>query len=178
MADLGAVAWPPGPLTTERLTLRHTEARDRSAYIELLASPDVRAFLGGPHPREEFERAVPGVPGEYVGVFAVELAGAMIGTVVVNRRDADRPGHVGPGRSEIELSYTFLPHVWGCGYATEAAVSVLDWVGRVAPEEPVVLCTQSANAASVRVAQKLGFVEVERFQEFGAEQWFGVRRPV
>jgi hypothetical protein len=25
-----------------------------------------------------------------------------------------------------------------------------------------------------RLAAKLGFTEVERFEEFGAEQWFGV----
>ncbi|MEJ7755969.1 MAG: hypothetical protein WKF83_06160 [Nocardioidaceae bacterium] len=48
------------------------------------------------------------------------------------------------------------------------------WTGRRAHAgEPVVLCTQSANTASVRLAQRLGFVEVERFEEFGAEQWFG-----
>ena len=29
----------------------------------------------------------------------------------------------------------------------------------------------------VLLAGHLGFVEAERFVEFGAEQWFGVRRP-
>ena len=37
------------------------------------------------------------------------------------------------------------------------------------------VCTQSANAASVRLAERLGFAEAGRFEEFGAEQWFGVR---
>jgi len=37
-----------------------------------------------------------------------------------------------------------------------------------------VLCTQTANDRSVRLAAKLGFTEVERFEEDGAEQWFGV----
>jgi hypothetical protein len=46
MADLGSVAWPPEPIRTERLVLRAPEARDRAAYIELLASPEV-----GPHRR-------------------------------------------------------------------------------------------------------------------------------
>ena len=40
------------------------------------------------------------------------------------------------------------------------------------------LCTQTANDRSMRVAERLGFVEVERFEEFDAEQWFGVRWPV
>jgi RimJ/RimL family protein N-acetyltransferase len=38
----------------------------------------------------------------------------------------------------------------------------------------VVLFTQTANARSMRLAAKLGFTEVERFEAYGAEQWFGV----
>ena len=41
----------------------------------------------------------------------------------------------------------------------------------------MVLCTQTANATSMRLAARLDFAEVERFEEFGAEQWFGVRWP-
>jgi RimJ/RimL family protein N-acetyltransferase len=38
----------------------------------------------------------------------------------------------------------------------------------------VVLFTQTANVRSMRLAAKLGFTEVERFEAYGAEQWFGV----
>lgn len=55
--------------------------------------------------------------------------------------------------------------------------SVLQWVAAALPGEPVVLCTQVANAASVRLAERLGFAEVQRFEEFGSEQWLGVRMP-
>lgn len=41
------------------------------------------------------------------------------------------------------------------------------------PGEPVVLTTQTANHRSMRLAAKLGFTEVARFEEYGAEQWFG-----
>jgi RimJ/RimL family protein N-acetyltransferase len=41
----------------------------------------------------------------------------------------------------------------------------------------VVLCTQSANERSMRLAAKLGFTEVERFEKWDAEQWFGVWSP-
>jgi RimJ/RimL family protein N-acetyltransferase len=44
--------------------------------------------------------------------------------------------------------------------------------------EPVVLFTQTANARSMRLAAKLGFTEVERFEAYGAEQWFGMWSPV
>lgn len=36
------------------------------------------------------------------------------------------------------------------------------------------LCTQIANNTSMHLATKLGFTEVERFEEYGAAQWFGV----
>ena len=42
------------------------------------------------------------------------------------------------------------------------------------PGEPLVPCTQTANDRAMRLAAKLGFTEMERFEEFGAEQWFGV----
>jgi hypothetical protein len=48
MPGSGPVAWPPAPIRTERLVLRESEARDRAAFIELFASPDVRTYLGGP----------------------------------------------------------------------------------------------------------------------------------
>jgi RimJ/RimL family protein N-acetyltransferase len=68
----------------------------------------------------------------------------------------------------------FLPQAWGSGYAAEACAAAIDWFADVFPGEPVVLCTQAANDRSMRLAAKLGFTEVERFVEYGAEQWFGV----
>jgi RimJ/RimL family protein N-acetyltransferase len=73
-----------------------------------------------------------------------------------------------------ELGYMFLPEAWGCGYAAEACTAALDWFAGALPSEPVVLRTQTANDRSMRLAAKLGFTEVERFEEYGAEQWFGV----
>ncbi|MEU9749277.1 GNAT family N-acetyltransferase [Streptomyces niveus] len=169
---LGPVAWPPAPIRTERLVLRESEARDRAAFIELFASPEVRAYLGGPQPRDELERAVPETPGRRPGLFVIDLDGAMIGTVNLDRRDTERPGR---GSPDAELGYLFLPQAWGHGYAAEACAAALDWFADELPGEPVVLCTQTANVPSMRLAAKLGFTEVERFEEYGAEQWFGVR---
>ncbi len=56
----------------------------------------------------------------------------------------------------------------------EACVAALDWFAAARPGEPVVLCTQTANDRSMRLAAKLGFAEVQRFEEWGAEQWLGV----
>ncbi|WP_327256574.1 GNAT family N-acetyltransferase [Streptomyces sp. NBC_01244] len=174
MTDLGPVTWPPDPIRTERLVLRVSEARDRAAFIELFALPEVRTYLGGPRPRDELERAVPEVPGRRPGVFVIDLDGEMIGTVSLDRRDADRPGRLRPDGGEAELGYMLLPGAWGRGYAAEACAAALDWLADALPGERVVLCTQTANDRSMRLAAKLGFTELERFEEYGAEQWFGV----
>jgi len=168
------VPWPPAPVRTERLVLRESEGRDRAGFVELFTSAEVRTYLGGPRPRDEIERAVPAVPGRRPGVFVVELQGAMAGMVTLDRRDTERPGRVRPEGGDAELGYMFLPETWGRGYAAEACGAALTWFASTLPGEPVVLCTQTANTRSMRLAAKLGFTEVERFEEFGAEQWFGV----
>ena len=171
MADLGPVAWPPEPIRTERLVLRESEGRDREAVIELLASPEVSTYLGGPRPRDELEREMPAAPERHPGLFIVDLDGAMIGQVILKRA-------TGHGAGQAELGYMFMPQAWGFGYAAEACAAALRWLDDVLPGEPVVLKTQTANARSMRLAARLGFTEVERFHAWGAEQWLGVRSPV
>jgi RimJ/RimL family protein N-acetyltransferase len=166
------VPWPPEPIKTERLVLREAEARDRTAFIELLASPGVNEYVGGPRPRAELERELPDVPQRWPGSFVVELDGAMIGQVLLRTATAHRrPAATG----KADLGYLFLPHAWGRGYAAEACSAALSWLDGVLPGEPVVLTTQSANVSSLRLAAKLGFTEVERFEAWGAEQWLGIR---
>lgn len=177
MTELVPDARPPAPIRTERLVLRGSEARDRAAFIELFASPEVGTYTGGARPRAELERAAPEVPGRRPSLFVVAVDGAMIGMITLDRRAAERPGHVRPEAGEAELGYMFLPEAWGHGYAAEACTAALDRFADTHPGEPVVLCTQTANDRALRLAAKLGFTEVERFEEFGAEQWFGVWHP-
>ncbi|WP_037577717.1 GNAT family N-acetyltransferase [Phaeacidiphilus oryzae] len=170
--------WPPAPLRTERLVLREPESRDRAAFVELLTSAEVNAYVGGPRPRAECERTLPATPGRRPGLFVVELDGAMIGTVELDRRAPDTRSEVRPEAGEAELGYLFLPEAWGRGYAAEACAAVLGWYAEVAPGEPVVLCTQTANARSMRLAARLGFIEAHRYTAWGAEQWMGLRSPL
>ena len=175
MTDLGPIAWPPAPIRTERLVLREPEAQDRAACIELLASAEVHTYLGGPRPRDELERVMPGAPRRRPGLFAVDLGGAMIGMVTLGRAGGHGPA---AAAGKAELGYLFLPRAWGSGYAAEACAAVLGWFAGAVPGEPAVLFTQTANVRSMRLAAKLGFTEVERYEAYGAEQWFGMWFPV
>ncbi|MFD4571463.1 GNAT family N-acetyltransferase [Streptomyces sp. NPDC058417] len=175
MEDLGAVAWPPVPIRTARLVLRAPEARDRAAFVELYASPEVHTYLGGPRAREELEREMPEVPGRRSGSLVVALDGAMIGQVLLRKVTEHLcPAAVG----KVDLGYLFLPRAWGRGYTAEACAAALDWLDEALPGEPVVLATQTANARSMRLAAKLGFTEAERFRAWDADQWLGLRAPV
>ena len=126
---------------------------DRSASP--LASPEVHTYLGGPRPREEIERELPGVPERWPGSFVVDLDGEMIGQILLRRApEHSRPAAAG----KVDLGYMFLPRARGFGYAFEACAAALDWFDGVLPGEPVVLHTQTANVGSMRLAAKLGFI--------------------
>ncbi|MFD7077724.1 GNAT family N-acetyltransferase [Nocardioides sp. NPDC059952] len=175
MKPLGDVPWPPDPIVTDRLILRETRTKDRPGLAKLLSDEQVQAYLGGPqHTREELEQLIPEDPNTRPGIFAVEHAGEFIGRITIQRRDRAWAHHVREEGDEVELGYELLPTTWGKGIATEATRAALGWIERTLPGEPVVLTTQVANERSLRLAQKLGFVEVERFDAYGAEQWFGV----
>jgi RimJ/RimL family protein N-acetyltransferase len=135
----------------------------------------VHTYLGGPRPRDELERETPGPPERRAGLFAVDLDGAMIGQVILRRAAGTGPP---AAAGKAELGYLFLPQAWGFGYAAEACAAALDWLDDTLPGEPVVLFTQTANARSMRLAAKLGFTEVERYEAWDAEQWLGMRPPV
>jgi RimJ/RimL family protein N-acetyltransferase len=174
MIHLEPAAWPPAPIRTARLVLRAPETRDRAVFIELLASPEVHRYLGGPRRREDLEHQLPEAPEQWPGSFAVERDGTMIGHILLRRAPQQhRPAAVG----KADLGYLFLPGAWGSGYATEACAAALDWFDNSFPGEPVVLATQSANTASMRLAARLGFTEIERFHAWDAEQWLGERPP-
>ena len=173
-------AWPGGSVRTERLLLRAPEARDREAFLDLGSDPVVNHHLGGGQDRATLEATLPAVPADRPAQYVMERDGRFLGWIGLSRREADRPGGSsveghGPD-GVLELSYVLPVHAWGHGYAAEACAALLatsdDRLG-----EPVVLCTQVGNTRSRALAERLGFTEVERFEEFGAAQWFGVRLP-
>lgn len=173
---LTADAWPAGSVRTERLLLRAPGAGDRDAFLDLGSDPVVNHHVGGGQDRASLDSTLPEVPADRPAQYVLERDGRFVGWIGLSRRETDRPGRLPGDAPVVELSYVLPVHAWGHGYAAEACAALL----RLADErlgEPVVLCTQVANTRSRALAARLGFAEVERFEEHGAQQWFGVRHP-
>jgi RimJ/RimL family protein N-acetyltransferase len=59
----------------------------------------------------------------------------------------------GPG---VELGWIIRRSAWGRNYATEAAGSPLDWAWLHTNVDHIITVIRAENAASIRVAEKLG----------------------
>lgn len=169
MADLVLETWPVEALETERLVLRGARELDRDGLVALLSNAEVYRYLGGAMAREQAEGAVRAPYGTRHGSFVIREAASseFVGGVSLKRREEDWPGSMA---GALDVGYLLVPEYWGKGYAREAVGAVMGWLAGVVPDEKVVAVTQSGNEASLRLLQKLGFVEVERFEEFGGEQ--------
>ncbi|SEU40025.1 GNAT family N-acetyltransferase [Nonomuraea wenchangensis] len=162
-------------VTSERLVLRKVHRADREDLIELMTDPEVQAYLGGPRPRSEVEQHFDTIianstprPGNFV--IADNTTNRLVGTLMLARRSADRPGHVNKDGEELELGYVLRRSAWGAGFAYEAATVVLRAAADELPDQPVLIVTQTANQRSLKLAARLGFRPVSTFEEFDAEQ--------
>lgn len=160
--------------------LRKARDDDREPIIEHVTDPDVRAHLGGPQSRATVARdldesgvsAATETAGSYV--IADKSTDVFLGTVSLTRRGVHHPGHIRASGEELELAYTLDPAAWGRSLAYQAATAVLRAAAAALPDEPVIVVTQSANARSMKLARRLGFVPAMTFEEFGAEQTLAV----
>ncbi|MCV7206936.1 N-acetyltransferase [Mycolicibacterium peregrinum] len=160
----------------ERVILRKGCDDDAAGFIETQVDERVRRFLGGPRPEPDVRSmvAVAGaatllaVDGCYV--VADRESDEMLGMVTLGRRGPELPGHLPDGGGELELSYVFRATAWGRGYATEAARALLRCAAEQLVDQPIIIVTQAANQAALRLADRLGFTRVGAFEQFNAEQ--------
>jgi RimJ/RimL family protein N-acetyltransferase len=99
------------------------------------------------------------------GYELIEEDGAVIGICGV-RRDVWQGLHV------LNLYWRLLPEAWGRGYATIAGQHALDMAREARHREPVVARMLAGNAASARVAEKLGMTRREDLDaSFDGADW-------
>ncbi len=148
---------------TGRLVLRGHRMSDFDAYCAMWADPVVTRFIGGRgRTREEtwirFLRHAGMWHHIGFGFWAIEekTSGGLIGEGGFHelRRDME-PSLEGT----LEMGWCLLPEAHGKGYATEAIAAMQQWGAANFPGTPITCFIDPENAASIRVAEKAGFVE-------------------
>lgn len=143
-------------LDTPRLHLRPFTPADAPFILRLLNEPSFHEHIGDKGVRDlDGARAyLEGGPmASYAahghGLMAVALkdSGALIGMCgLLQRAHLDHP----------DLGYAFVPEAWGQGYALEAAQAAME----DARQDRVLALVSPANAASIRLLEKLGFMRI------------------
>jgi RimJ/RimL family protein N-acetyltransferase len=142
-------------LETRRLILRYQQLSDAPFLVDLWADPDVTRHLGGPRDRDWLRSAF-GATAQHPRAERYDLWPA------VERESGQVVGHCGllekevQGRSEIELIYILAPSAWGKGYATEMARGLKRLAFEEMGIERLIALIEPENAASERVALKVG----------------------
>jgi RimJ/RimL family protein N-acetyltransferase len=140
-------------LETARLHLRPLSTSDVDLWVALHADERVNRFVGA-YTEEAALAALQRIERQWSerghGLFAVESreSGGFLG----------RCGLIYSERTgEVDLGWTLQAEAWGRRYATEAAGAVIAW-GFATLDAPYFTATiHAGNAASVRVAERLGF---------------------
>lgn len=151
-------------IETNRCILQLLSKDDINEAVELFTNPDVRMYLGGTISRDEavkkLNKWIEVNDSLYLSV-RIRNSGEFAGIIDIS-----------PYCNSInkELSYQFLPSVWGMGYAYEAIYSVIEYCSHVLDIKYLVSETQTANTKSCWLLQKLGFKVSDKINRFGAEQ--------
>ena len=142
-------------IETERLILRMFREEDLEPYAEMCADPDVMRYLGEGKPlsRSEAWRQMAMIVGHWrlrgYGLWAVEerATGALVGRI----------GCFNPeGWPGFEIGWMLRKASWGRGYATEGARRTLEYVFTEMRRDHAISLIRPGNAASIRVAERIG----------------------
>jgi len=148
-------------LETERLRLRAFRPSDLDAQAATMGDSEVVRHLGGhPFSREEtWRKLLTGVglwPLLGFGYWAVERRedGAYCGQAGFSDFKRDLTPSI---EGTPEMGWIFAPAMQGKGYASEACAAGLRWLDEALPGREATAIISHANAASIRVAEKVGF---------------------
>jgi RimJ/RimL family protein N-acetyltransferase len=151
-------------IETPRLIVRSFAASDIAAYAAIVADARVTKYLadGTPHSFEEAKA--------YVEDSIRRDSQTGIARYAVVRKDAgDLIGFCGFKELDdhIDFGWRYSQHVWGQGYATEAAFAVLDYGLTTLKLRRVSARSFVENAGSVRIIEKLGFPVIKHEEFYG-----------
>lgn len=83
-----------------------------------------------------------------------------------------------PGWPGLEVGWKLARGAWGQGYATEAGQAAIEWTWRTLDTPELISIIQPGNAASIRVAERLGMRRLRESTLKGQDVViFGIERP-
>ncbi|GAA1219058.1 GNAT family N-acetyltransferase [Rhodoglobus aureus] len=151
-------------LRTERLVLRPHRLEDASRWYEIQSSPDVLAYTSWPqrdeaqsriHLEERTKQVVLSQANDFLAL-AIERDGELIGDVALHLRSV-----VNVSRT-AEISWILHPDHYGHGFAAEAASAMMDFAFDQVKIQLLVALIEAPNAASIVLAERLGFRKMTR----------------
>ncbi len=166
---------PPGPLIeTERLILRRWREDDVAPNTAMLSDPDSARFI-----TSDGKPVVDAFVGwRNAAIMAGHWALHGFGMFVVEeKRTGSYVGRVGPwfpaGWPDFEVGWGIAKEFRGKGYAVEAAAASIDWAFATFEIEQIVHVIRPENAASQKVAERLGAIVERQIDLFGsaADLW-------
>jgi RimJ/RimL family protein N-acetyltransferase len=143
-------------IETGRLRLFEFLPSDASFVLELVNTPKWISFIGDRNVRTESdaisyiqERIVTSYERFGFGLYLVKVADAetSVGMCGLVRRE-----HL----NDVDLGFAFLPKYEKAGYASEAALAVLDYARTALRLKRIVAITMKENERSIRLLRKLG----------------------
>jgi RimJ/RimL family protein N-acetyltransferase len=155
-------------LETDRLRLRIFREDDLDAYSRICADPEVMRHLGEGKPlsRAEAWRQMAMIIGHWhlrgYGLWAVEERAS---SVLVGRIGLFNP----EGWPGLECAWMLAREHWGKGYATEGARRSIEYAFSTLGRTHLVSLIRPGNAASIRVAERLGERFERRAELYGQE---------
>jgi ribosomal-protein-alanine N-acetyltransferase len=158
-------------LVTKRCVLRPITAADAHQLHDLWSSAGVRRYLWDDEiiPIVRTRAAI----AQSERMFREQGFG-LWGVWPTHSPDLGGFGGLWPFRDppELELLYGFAEHLWGRGYAMEVAQAVIAHGFESLDMASVQASTDAANAASIRVLEKLGFCQTKRDTVGGLDTLF------
>ena len=158
----------PDNIETERLLLRQFLESDLDEYARMCAEPEVMRYIGDGRTlaRDEAWRSMASALGHWVlrgyGLYACEEK--------VTGRFVGRVGLINPeGWPGMEAGWMIGRDSWNRGYATEAATAVVTMAYGALATTRLISLIRPENAASIRVAEKLGAVVEKTITLMGTE---------
>lgn len=144
-------------IETSRLRLRPFRADDLADVTRLDADPAVIRYKHAPRAPAESWRSLAAHIGHWVlrgyGMWAADLRDGRFAGWIGLHHPVDWP--------DVEVGWTIEPALWGQGLAPEGARAALDWAEATLGRRDLISIIHPHNAASLRVAEKLG-ARVER----------------